>query len=523
MADFFMIYETHAESHISEEDLRTLYPANRFPFGEPRFYHPVRLRYDMFKMTKFNQASHPTILVVKDDDGPFAVCTPDIREEWAMYMGNQIQPRGYAGAKSIFCYPMVVRKSVFCFPEEKRGAAPFFWGLNRPNPFDEYFNVFTYMSKYYRINMGSDEELRRRINRLYGELLEQADPDCLKTARKWEQQHQGFVMTACVKGGERVRQLFDSFPVLAWLIYVKSNEYWNASIAPDNMRYIPNIQEVLRHMVDEGLPLKQIAREAGVHFRLRNLDPRTASPLLDAHPFYLLHPRNPVVINSILKLMDSGKMPRDRWRLKIWREVYRLRLNGQHLKWLYRELEEGAEYRLEELSLKIGDWIKKGTGKLRWQPGLSWLQARNRSKEWHRQILQEEEESRKLKRRIEEEAEKLPFPDAWFGACDFGEWRIEYIPDRQSLEKHGREQRNCVFSYRNNVARGEQQIYRARFGEQTKLTIQIRMYDGHMMLGQVAATANTNPTPEQSQLVNQWFSKCVSEREQTQEYEEVRA
>jgi len=545
-----MIYRVHAESLISREDYSVLYPHdwNYYDRVVPLTHLPPyqRLYNGMFELHFPEPTAIPHIVIVEDDDGPFAVCgTFTNRNIWkGCTIEEDIKLSKYRGyTKNID--PMIVRPSLFRFP--KMGSScindKMFWGLNRPNPFDLHGNFLHYLMSLYHINYGNSDSLKKKLNKLYGLLLENADPECLRIARRWPQPCRGAVMTACVENSIRVRQLFGSFPLLAWLLYVRTDIFPSPI---STSRGEQTVGSFLRRSVEDGLSLERLAKTANVPMHMRKLDPHVlcktdildaneifftgtafAVPALDitlAHNVHcrrLGHRNENSFFGSCQKMMDCLPPPKDTRRRNIWCAAYDNRIRDVNkIKWLYREMKRTDRRYLSKLKLQLKDWMVNCRGKNRWRPELSWRQACRLSGIWHKDILERE-------RRNREELDKIPFPDPWFGTWELDDWRIEHIPNRPSLSAHGLIQRNCVSTYSNRIASESMQIYRALLNGKDKLTIAVHLVSpGVFTLGQVAGTANTTPEPEIKEMVDNWFKEMTTEETVTvevKEFEEVEA
>jgi len=537
-----MIYTVHTESLMNMKDLKFLHPRlgiNNIDGSFPEYaYRPTpRLHYGMFELSEPEQTGYPSIVVIRDDDGPFAVCGSfeGINAQQGVYIFDI--PSKYLGYQKNIP-PLVVRPMIYRFPKKEcsHSWSEMFWGLRRPGPFDMQGSFPQYVIDYFKkMTGGPAESLQKDIHRLYGELFEHADPECLRIARKWRQPCQHLVMTACVQNSQMVRQLFDSFPLLAWLLYVRTDVY----PAP-TFRGEQTLGSYLRDAVEHCTPLDSLAKSANIPRFLRRLDPHVLkeTELLYAHSdFYngYHHPfidlegrilqRNYDNINKpferLQKMIDVSPPPKDTRKKKIWCAAYDNRLRDvKKIKWLYREMKRVDHRYLSKLNLQLGDWMKKCRGANRWRPELSWRQACRLSGLWHREVLEK-------KRIQDEELDKIPFPDAWFDPWERDDWRIEYIPTRPALSEHGAIQRNCVSTYAKRVAAGEQQIYRALLDGKDKLTISVRIMTGGVpVLGQVAAKANQTPDPEIRQMVDDWFKEMTADCMVTgvdETYEEVQA
>jgi len=522
----------HRNRHFDILDDTGFDPRGRL--SEPPTFRrvPKRLTPGMFELEPpVTTGPLPRAVIVYDDSGPFAVFgVPAIPHSCDHFNYLPMEYPGYLPTID----PIIVRKSLFRFP-----PGPFhrdndlFWTLRRPNPADRRGNFLRYLVDFEAgISIGEGvSKLREDINKLYGELLAHADRECLRIARQWPQQYQGAVMTACAEGTERTRQLFEAFPLLAWYLYIRRDvfpcERPDLELAPGTTLIGTHLKEI----VEGGAPLKEICRLAGVPYRLRKVDPHTASEsmYLDVHEVrfqirsYWAIENDLGVFNKICKAMDRMSIPKDRATRRIWVLLMETGIKDQQkINWIFEHV-DGT--RIERFRRTTLDWMRSATGEERWRPGISWKEAIRLSRIWHRHVAEQLNRAAEVRRKLDAEADAKPFPDAWFEPWKHGDWCIEYIPDRGRLAEHGREQRNCVASYSRQIVLGRKQIYQALYKGNTKLTIEVRADLEAMcfVLGPVLGKANTIPKPEAVAMVKNWCKVALSAHVKSHQYEEAMA
>ena len=484
----------------------------------------------MFELELPTCDSHPMIHIVYDDDGPFAAVAtfPSARPMSATTYAHQMsEPTSYRGYNK-YIRPLVIRQTPYSFKKMCRqdmdmtynhGYHPeeldqhhhnFKWGFRCPNPFDLSNNIFGYMSEYVKRNFNTDvlQSLQEDIGIQFGDLLKHANKDALRVARKWPLAYQELIISACVKYGHRATQLFETFPILAWCIYIVKNRGYTE----EHLKY-------LHSGVNNGVSLKFIANSAGIKYILRKVDPYGAakssilevtsrgylsSPIIgnerrsyDQHQWYYVQ-------EKMVESLNAGLL-RECVDQKKWGICCNANIGIQKARWFIRATANGPRRWNQHLQRTMGDWLKSSDGDHRWRPSMSWKDALKSCRMWHKHVLEVAAERKKL----EAEADKLPFPDAWFEPWEHDDWTIEYIPDRKSLMEHGERQRNCVSSYHRYIAMEQKQIYRALQGGVDKLTIEIYNNNGYHP-GQILAKANSKPKPEQMDVARQWIMEHVS-------------
>lgn len=542
-----VIYRISARNLMKESDRRILDRPIYYQdhFRPPQPTAPIRFTQGMFELHHpEKRVPFPGIALIYDDHGPFAAC--GVFPEIDSYQKYSREPRGYWG-NSKHIDPLVVRSSLFRFPQtECDQHSEFFWGLRLPNPFDRRENFLRYLIKFHETNSDLFGTSSEGLLKMYGELIEQADKDDLRVARSWPQQCQGSVLTACAENGIRARQLFQSFPLLAWLIYVRSDVFtWQI----DSQQ---NLNSRLKKMVNDGRPLKDLAYASGIPLRTRKLDPKFLCEfristrrdrlsadcgLLTAHnTFYqstwmrlpnycdpaVFEPpwREPAVpekpqggiLERITKMIDIEPIPDDEWRRIIWNEACWKQLGFKELMWLYKMILTGDEKRITVFRNTLGDWMTRARGPLRWTEELQWDEALDRSEEWHEIQAETARRLRIERQKRREEEESKPFPEPWFEPWEDEEGEgcsISFISDRDELVAHGAEQKNCVGTYAISIINGGKQIYKATFGGRSMLTIEVLKVGAAYRLGQVLGKANKRPSEERIRVVDKWFGQML--------------
>jgi hypothetical protein len=350
-----------------------------------------------------------------------------------------------------------------------------------------------------RFYYGTRLSALRVLNRNIASLLEQAAPrDALTLARRYNLENRLGLYRAIVTS-RRAFQLAECFPALAAALYGTSRGRRQNGRA-----------EALA-LVEEGVPLKQVARAMNMPMPLRKIKPGVAYLAIQLANTFEAEPR---LIHDFLPGTQSD--------MRTWLYAMASASAGgeEYKKWVARnalELGPGCHVASDRVAC-IGDWAQACEFYSRgivddFNVGARFVtRPLNRdmsvstvyrlSDAWHRDVSQ-------FSRDIETGV--VAFPKPWLEGGSVGHFKIQPITDVVELREEGAQMKHCVATYASSVVKGFSYIYSVRKNEERIATLQlVRGDERGISIGQISGVQNSRVPGDVAGAVRRWASAGIA-------------
>ena len=368
-------------------------------------------------------------------------------------------------------------------------------GLNLPKEDDWNEGMRLGSDRERRIYYGTQRAALRILNRHIASVLDEtAPPAALTLARRFNIENRLGIYRAIVTS-RRTFQLAESFPALAVALF--------GSTGSKNLYS----REEVMSLVEEGAPLKKIAKELGIPMALRKLKPGVAYLAIQLANWFDAEPR---LIHDYLPSTQPG--------MRIWLYAIGNASEGgkEYIKWVARnalKLGKGCRHVADRVSA-IADWARAGEDYRKGNVDEFDVGARfitrplNRnmavdtvielSNAWHRDVAQF---SRDIETGIVE------FPQPWLEGAHIGQFRIQPITDVVELREEGLHMRHCVATYASRVVKGVSYIYSVRRDEERVATLElVRNDEADFSVGQISGIRNSRVSGDVAGAIRRWAS-----------------
>ena len=287
---------------------------------------------------------------------------------------------------------------------------------------------------------------------------------------------------------ERFSQLMSTFPVLAVAIACGKRD-WR------RMRAM--------QMVEDGAPLRDVARRLDIPFALRRVKPGAAHVALVGVRVFEKQPE-----------LIHAHMPRSLADMTHWLSSVLFAASigagtefAQFIAVQYQNLEGGRREKTAWIE-DTADWVRaciryEDRDSLVSRPfsaSMSLKTVIGLSNEWHDAVAHK-------RRRT-----PLKFPEPWASACEIGEYEISPIQTETELYHEGRAMRNCVADYAQTVASGQCYIYSLRKDKARIATVELTRRDDEVRMGQVRGPCNQLVDANVSRALRKWMRSQSSFR-----------
>lgn len=368
--------------------------------------------------------------------------------------------------------------------------------------------------KWYALEAGVKKELNYAIAACLNE--DCADQEALKVARKFPRQRGRVYLESCKS--ERVKQLFESFPLLAYIIYCSKN-------------VVPGAFCEAKELVEKGAKLKVIAERVMIPMTLKKIRPG-AVDLIDEIHFIDCFKKNPELINTFLPWQTPYQR---RWLMFTKQFLYNAEIEHPGAaRWFIKNLQykqKTADMFFEMNDLR--DWVtdvnlrlRRGNDvprSIRFNPNMSFRRAKEASENWHAMIPF-------LGSNIIDENHE--FDEPWLPEDQIDNYTIKPIKTAKELYIEGKEMKHCVNSYAYSIIDGRCYIYsvekngkkaatlelkkkqsqhwnlgRINLNQEIKLPIKDVENKSSIIVNQLRGKCNASPPGELKDAVYKWFNK----------------
>jgi len=333
---------------------------------------------------------------------------------------------------------------------------------------------------------GAASVAKKFTNKAVKILVSEADPDCLKIARRYDVGSRGLVYKYSLKN-IRTRQMFETFPVLALLAYRKESISNNP----------------IHDMIVDGERMKRMCSVLGLNKVFRKIMPQNAFLVSEnLAKFQALHDRNRELFTDY---MPTKTMEQYRWLKVIVNAGFAYQVIDDDAlafsAWLGKALSTECKKHLRNLESFAG-FMRDAYLELRWPDNVTWDSATDRQAKWHRMESERREEERQLRRKAEEEK---PFPVQWISDYEDDKgYSISYIDTPEGLREEGDKMHHCVGSYSSNVHKGYSSIYSVRKDGKRVATLELRKSNAV----QEPSTLAFFCEPKESYRIGQLYGHC---------------
>jgi PcfJ-like protein len=345
----------------------------------------------------------------------------------------------------------------------------------------------------------------RIINSMIRQVIAVADPEALRVARRFTISSRWWIYEAGICN-RRALQLAESFPVLAYLIYIRELERDRALDDPGlawPWEQYEQRMEALRlrrkqrcnaatEMVDRGVRLRDIAAIWELPMVLRRIKPGAIHMLL-SHQFPTLD-----LFRRQPEFLDHIPEPLPRQRRWLYAVRYARNLGGDdYAAWVARNWSNINNFHeLED----IADWIRAPRAPAEqinrpFVSSMSGRTVRERGAQWHELVAQAKESEERL------------FPQPWFPTANLiNGYEVVPITNSADLYREGKAMHHCVGSYTPEILIGRKYIYSVREGDNRIATFEL-VRNGHARpaLGQIRGNCNAHVPKEITEAVRRWL------------------
>ena len=346
---------------------------------------------------------------------------------------------------------------------------------------------------------------RRIVNQMLRTVLETADQDALKTARRFPFQYRYGIYRAAATS-RRAHQLIEAFPCLGVNIYCHIEDNKPGA-----------------NLVELGSPLKHIADELSFPMALRRVKPGAAKAALACHGIFV---QQPDLIHAYL----PETLPAQRRWL---RAIYcAMKFGPPFVEWVARNINEMPGRTILEIESQVenvSDWIKASykasiddalaaipqymidaceldfLGRpraaqnttpnyvtRRFSPDMSLRTVFGLSDDWHEAVANHQADH------------ITPFPEPWAGPADIDGYQITPIVNGAELYREGKRMRHCVGSHENEAFWGNCYFYHVEKEGKPIATAQLLREGTKPKLGQVRGACNAIVDKKIMQVLRKW-------------------
>jgi len=325
----------------------------------------------------------------------------------------------------------------------------------------------------------------RILNSMIRQVIPVADPEALRVARRFTIRNRWWIYEAGIRN-PRALQLAESFPVLAYLIYIRELERENCLRRQQR-------KNAAIEMVERSARLRDIAAIWDLPMVLRRINPAAVNTLLSWHaPLLDLFRRQPDLLDHM-----PEPLPRQRRWLYAIRHA-RAHAGDDFAVWAARNWADLNN--LQELE-DTADWIRAATVPAEqidrpFVPSMSVRTVRELSAQWHETVAQAKESVAR------------PFPAPWFPpAALINGYAVVPITSSADLYREGKEMHHCVGSYAPDILTGHRYIYSVREGDKRIATFElVRNGNGAKpALGQIRGNCNAHVPKQITEAVRRWL------------------
>lgn len=388
---------------------------------------------------------------------------------------------------------------------------------------------------------------RKKLNWAISKCIDEcADKDAIKIARRYNVNLRSNIYAACCKS-VRAKQICETFPVLAAEIYKTEAR-----------------EAEFRELVQNGVPLKNVAKRINLAMALRRIKPQSAHLLPTS-----------IVAQEILKensdyifaYAPTKAMENYRWFFIVTYVLERCRLADQthgldifaplqtaqeilgraqlsaFVRWLMKNVPTNKKLSiLRNEAVDLLDWYRSNLA--RFNQNISYKSAQGLSLDWHteRQLVREREyrERLEVERQLQQErdaARRLEleeqlknrevlwakkFPEPWLPAGEYNGYSFVPLTCRNELNDEGLVMSHCAADYAHLIDQEICQVYSVRKGDKRLATLEIRQQNinegsGPAMIflskkrfaiAQIRGPHNSAVDAKVQNVVNSWLMNC---------------
>lgn len=367
---------------------------------------------------------------------------------------------------------------------------------------------------------------RRIINSLLFQALAVANPEYLRTARRYPVGYRWLIYRACCLYGERAHQIANTFPLAAAMAYCGVYEIVRSDA---NYESVSSRCAELRELVQKGSPLAVIAKAMHVPKMVRYILPANVS-----RPRWGCLAKNPEFFFY---------MPRTTHKQRRWFSALNvaldLRVSSDFVGWVARHsLELGDSHGTVASTLRdFSDWLKACDDKLK-QAELESLKAKfevlalratalgkwvynpigfDSNFQFVTRIFTPDMSTRTVQTLCDQwheafsmakcPGQEIAFPGPWYEGSDVNGYTITPIRTRLELFRHGRTMHNCSATYAGRIIRGECFFYEVTKDGKCVATLMIEDKDGQTVLSDLRTMCNGRADNNLKSAVTRWLTK----------------
>lgn len=339
----------------------------------------------------------------------------------------------------------------------------------------------------------------RIINKLIGEALQAADPDALRTARRFAFRYRERIYRACALS-RRALQLAETFPVLACAIYCHHERR--------------NAEAVIR--VEQGARLREIAAIMDVPTFLRKVKPGAAHLVRHLECYR----EQACAYGRGVRAYMPDALPHMRIWLRAVEYAYQ-RVNEEFAEWVaahVMQIPGGANEKYAVLS-DLADWVRVGEKRPERNDGLELLAPYPLAPEQrlgHQFIVRPFDPSMSLRTVMKLSADwheavannldgpEYVFPAPWFPATTVNGIDIIPITNSADLYREGHNMHHCVGNYANRVQAGHYYVYSICRDGKHLASAGLSLVDGKVILDQLRGPCNASVPGQITSAVKRW-------------------
>jgi hypothetical protein len=334
------------------------------------------------------------------------------------------------------------------------------------------------------------------VNRLIGAALEgAADGDAVKAARRFSFRYREKIYRASARS-RRARQLTDTFPVLALVLYADHStrridrfdfKDWETEHADIAAR-----KNCATDLVERGARLRDVAGAMGIPMALRHIKPGVAHWATETFCRY----------PELLNFMPSTTPRQHIWLLVVGWAISKT--DAEFGKWGARHVPNirGRTHReVGNFLADIVDWLRpdKAAGRefitRPFTPSMSLNTVIQLSAEWHEAVADNLANGPDAR-----------FPPPWYPAAKLGDYEIMPIEDAATLYREGVAMHHCIGTYADRVQSGNCCVYSVRRNGERIATLALGHDNGRTYLDQIRGACNTQPGKKVVSPVLRWLS-----------------
>jgi len=347
-----------------------------------------------------------------------------------------------------------------------------------------------------RTYFGLGRAAGRTVNQALAEGLAVADRDVLRVVRRYPIRFRAQLYTECCRLGIRVTQFCETFPVLALLFFTKQ-------FRGDDLEKTKRMREEGKRMILRGERLPRIAEMVGFSMVFRRVKPGAAEQ---------------AVVTEVSDELMARHLPQSlpaqrRWFAAVSRAS---QFGTGFMEWVARRVGDIAASQKETLAElnDIADWVKASRLAANSNAGLpsgnshagcefiarpfqrdmSLRTVRRLAKDWHEAVTVGMRAS-----------VCVQFPRPWLKSGVVGGFQIVPITDSGALYLEGKSLHHCVATHEDDIVRGETYVYSVLKEYERVATVELRVADDGIRLGEIRASCNSKPEKSCERAIQQWF------------------